>query len=78
MDRIKHIDKVFHYVISFCLVLGFNLALNIELSILFAFLIGVGKELKDEYDYGGFSLLDLSADILGILTYLAIYKIWIE
>lgn len=66
----KHLDKIAHFSVSFVIVSLLSQVLVIWLAVLLTFFIGVGKELYDEYKYGGFSILDLGADILGILTFI--------
>ena len=65
----KHLDKIAHFSVSFVIVSLLSQIMVILLAVLLTFLIGVAKEFYDEYTYGGFSILDLGADILGILTF---------
>ena len=70
----KHIDKVTHFSVSFVIVAVLNTLLPIGWGVLITFIIGLAKELKDQYVYKGFSWLDLLADCLGILTFYILYR----
>jgi len=62
------IDKVYHFVISYSLLLTFSLVLSLAVSVAVVFLIGVLKEIYDYRDYGLFDIKDLVADAVGILA----------
>ena len=70
----RHLDKIAHFSVSFVIVAVLFTFLPMCWSVLIAFMIGLAKELKDQYIYKGFSLLDLLADFLGILTFYILYK----
>lgn len=65
-EKFIKIDKVYHFVISYSLLLTFSLVLSLAVSVAVVFLIGVLKEIYDYHDYGLFDVKDLAADAAGI------------
>jgi len=52
-------DKANHFIYGFALFILANLFFNDYSALAIVFLIGLAKELYDEYSYGGFSISDL-------------------
>lgn len=67
-EKFIKIDKVYHFAVSYSLLLTFNLVLSLAVSVAVVFLIGVLKEIYDYRDYGLFDIQDLVADAIGILA----------
>ena len=70
-DKLKqfvsaNVDKLLHFLVSYLLT-TVVVPLTGFLGIAVVLFIGLFKEIIDEYDYGGFSLGDLVADILGLV-----------
>ena len=57
MDKLKHF--LICFLITFLIPFPWGMAI--------ALVMGIGKEIFDEWDYGGFSWGDLAADGAGIL-----------
>jgi hypothetical protein len=69
----KHLDKIAHFSVSFVIVACLNVLVGMWLALIITLAVGVCKELYDQYSYGGFSCLDLLADVSGILTFYIFY-----
>ncbi len=62
-------DKVYHFLVSMFLVFGiYSIIRNLWLSVVIAFLIGLGKEIKDKIDGRTDCLEDMVANLLGIIV----------
>ncbi len=60
------IDKIYHFVVSYALMLTVYLVFPLAISAAMVFAIGVAKEIYDYADYGLFDVKDLVADGAGI------------
>ena len=61
-------DKTKHAIVSLALVLMlYMFTANVALSMAYTMMIGVCKELYDEWSYYGFDWKDLVADVIGII-----------
>lgn len=72
MNKLKQLlttnkDKVYHFTLSYVIMLTLLLFTTPYSAAMVTFVIGIGKELYDEFDYGGFSIPDLIADFAGVL-----------
>ena len=54
-----HHDKANHFIYGFVIFVLANLILNSYLSLAVVFIIALGKEIYDEWKYGGFDWVDL-------------------
>ena len=57
-------DKANHFIYGFAIFIICNLFLNDWHSLSIVFIFGLGKEIYDEFDYGGFDIFDLFWTIL--------------
>lgn len=57
-------DKANHFIYGFLIFIISNFFLQDYLSLLVVVLVGLGKEIYDEYKYGGFDVVDLIYTIL--------------
>ena len=60
------IDKVYHFAVSYALVLTAHLVMPLAFAALLALVIGVLKEVYDHVDYGRFDMQDIIADAAGV------------
>lgn len=63
---LKHIDKLLHFLVTFMLAIVFG-KITLAIGIVVAVVLSIIKEIIDQLSYGGWSWLDLLADVLGIM-----------
>ena len=69
----RNVDKLLHYLITYFVVITcYMFNIPIAIAVLCALILSILKELLDKYLYNGFSIGDLIADILGIISALAL------
>ena len=67
--NMKYQDKIAHFAVSFMLTCILSVFVNIYLASLIVLLVGIGKEIYDNYKRGGYSWKDILADIGGIILF---------
>ena len=68
----RHADKVLHFLACYGVVITFIAYGNHFSGVLTALLLSILKECYDQWSYGGFSMGDILADLVGIATALII------
>ncbi len=63
LPKIKE-DKANHFIYGFAIHMGSNLFLGDFMSLVVVSIFALGKEIYDEYKYGGFDFVDLIYTII--------------
>lgn len=66
-------DKILHFGTGFVIAVVLSIVVSPLVGLIAGVIVGVGKELDDQYKYGGFDFFDMFATIAGTALAVLLY-----